>query len=84
MPVPAGLELKKGETPMADQYMMAIQELSLSGSVSLGRCSESTAYRWRREINARLSREKADWRVVLDMPSRTLESISALPRADQD
>lgn len=43
------------------QYM--IEELSLSGAVGVGNCSKSTLYRYVRQINERLERERYDWRV---------------------
>jgi len=61
-----------------DVYTEAIAELSLSGSISLGKCSRSTAYRWAREINQRLKFENCDWSVKLDLENRCLE-ISDVP-----
>lgn len=46
-----------------DNITMAIEELYLSGAISLGKCSRSTVYRWTKEINWRLEFEKCDWRV---------------------
>ena len=43
------------------QYM--IEELCLSGAVGAGKCSKSTLYRYVRQINERLERERYDWRV---------------------
>ena len=40
-----------------DMYAMAIEELVFDECVSLGRCSRSTAYRWERELNSRLSND---------------------------
>lgn len=60
-----------------DAYSTAIAELSLSGEISLGRCSKSTAYRWKKEINDRLSRENANWRVRLDVADRSLTAVPA-------
>lgn len=41
----------------------AVSELSLSGAISLGRCSTRTLYRWAKDINEYLEREHAEWRV---------------------
>lgn len=57
---------------MMDNFDYAIAELSLSGTIGLGRCSESTVYRWAREINARLEAEKYDWRVKADAKNRSI------------
>ncbi len=48
---------------MADRITLTIEELSISDSVSLGRASKSTLYRWAREINDRLENNQMDWRV---------------------
>ena len=56
-----------------DNYDNAIAELSLSGEISLGRCSVSTLYRWRRIINERLEFEHADWRVAAVVEGRILK-----------
>lgn len=46
--------------------IMAIEELALSGGISLGRCSRSTVYRWTKAINEYLDYSKYDWRVKAD------------------
>lgn len=46
-----------------NRYREAIEEIVMDGSVSLGRCSKSTAYRWAKEINEILEHEKYPWRV---------------------
>ena len=46
--------------------VMAIQELMLSGGISLGRCSRSTVYRWTKAINEYLESNEYDWRVKAD------------------
>lgn len=56
-----------------DGYDMAIAELSLSGAISLGKCSVSTLYRWRNKINERLERERADWRVEAEKDGRVIK-----------
>lgn len=62
---------------MSDNYTMAIQELALSGGISLGRVSRSTVYRWKREINDRLAAEKADWRVKANYKDNSLTAVPA-------
>lgn len=59
-----------------DKYGWAIEELALSGEVSLGNSSISTVYRWAREINRRLDREKYDWRVKVNDKARSLYQVS--------
>lgn len=46
--------------------IMAVEEIGFDGSVSLGRCSRSTVYRWTKAINEYLERNKYDWRVKAD------------------
>lgn len=62
-----------------DIYDAAIAELSLSGSVGLGRCSRSTAYRWARIINQRLLAAKCEWSVKLDLANRCIDVSDVLP-----
>ena len=58
--------------PEIDNYTMAIMELELSGTVSLGSCSKSTVYRWAKTINERLAYENCNWRVKADAKNRSL------------
>lgn len=53
---------------------LTVEELSLSGAVSLGRCSKSTAYRDVRRINDYLRANKYDWQVRL-----TIDKSNPLP-----
>ena len=46
--------------------IIAIEELYLSGAISLGRRSRSTVYRWTKAINEQLEFEKCNWRVKAD------------------
>lgn len=46
-----------------DNIMIAIEELCLSGAISLGKCSKSTVYRWTKAINEQLEFGKYNWRV---------------------
>lgn len=61
------------KTPPLD-IQLAIEELSLSGEVSLGRCSRSTAYRDVKRVNEFLHNNHYDWRVKL-----TVDKASAFP-----
>lgn len=45
---------------------MAVEEIGFDGSVSLGKCSRSTVYRWAKAMNEYLERNKYDWRVKAD------------------
>lgn len=60
---------------MLDNIGFAIEELALSGSISLGRCSRSTVYRWAKEINRRLEAGHCDWRVKVNTKDMSIESI---------
>lgn len=62
---------------MMDNYQFAIEELSLSGEISLGKCSERTVCRWAKEINARLTRESYSWRVKADAKTRIIQAVPA-------
>ena len=56
-------------------YRTAIEELALSGAVSLGRCSDSTIRRYKKVINEMLEHEKADWRVTADVKDKSLAAV---------
>lgn len=58
--------------------VMAVEELSLSGSISLGNCSASTLYRWGRDINEMLSAGNYDWRVQVNKNDMCLEVIDKI------
>ena len=60
------------------RYHSAVEEIGMDGSVSLGECSASTYYRWARECNEILEREKADWRVKA-VPKEKLLILVPLP-----
>lgn len=62
---------------MMDIYQFAIEELSLSGEISLGKCSKSTVYRWAKEINARLSRGNYSYRVKAAAKTRIIQAVPA-------
>lgn len=44
-----------------------IEELGLSGSVSLGKCCKQTLKNWLKDLNDILIHEKYEWRVVGSM-----------------
>ncbi len=54
---------------------MTIEELSLSRSVSLGKCSLRTLYRWRKALNWKLARENYGWRVQVNKETMCLEAV---------
>lgn len=43
---------------------MVIEELGLSGSISLGKCCKQTLKNWLKDLNDVLTHEKYEWRVV--------------------
>ncbi len=61
--------------PDIDNIAMTIEELALDGAVSLGRCSRSTLYRYRKEINRRLEAQHANWRVIAGVADRSLRVV---------
>lgn len=56
-------------------YSDTIEELAISKTVSLGHKSKGTAYRYAREINGILAREKADWHVHVNVKDRLLTAM---------
>lgn len=58
-----------------DEKQLAIEELAMSGEISLGNCSKSTLYRWRNEINDRLQISKYDWRVKANPKDNSLIAV---------
>lgn len=57
---------------------MAVEELSLSGSISFGKCSVRTLYRWGRDINKKLAAGNYDWRVQVNKEDMCLEVIDKI------
>ena len=57
---------------------MAVEELSLSGSISLGKCSVRTLYRWGGDINKKLAAGNYDWRVQVNKEDKCLEVIDKI------
>lgn len=51
-----------------------VEELAFSGSVAV-RCPESTMYRWVKEINEYLEREKYEWRVKANRKERSIDVV---------
>ena len=45
---------------------LAIEEIAISGAISLGKCSLRTLQRWCKDINRILETGKYDWRVYVD------------------
>lgn len=58
--------------------LMAVEELGLSGSISFGKCSVRTLYRWAGDINKKLSAENYDWRVQVNKVDMCLEVIDKI------
>lgn len=56
--------------------VLTVEELSLSGSVSLGKCSKSTVYRWCKAVNDYLEYNKYEWRVKADYKNRCLDVVN--------
>lgn len=52
---------------------LAIEEIGLSGSVSLGNCSVRTLQRWCKDINEILETRKYDWRICVDKDNMCLK-----------
>lgn len=57
------------------RYQWAIEELCLSGSISLGNCSAQTVYRWTRKISEILERGNYDWRVKPEVKTRSISVV---------
>lgn len=58
-----------------DNIGFVIEELSLSGAISLGNCSRSTVYRWAKEINKRLEAGHCEWRVKVNTNDMSIEQV---------
>lgn len=63
-----------------DNIVMAVEEIGMDGSVSLGKCSKSTLYRWRKAINEYLERNHFDWRVRADVKDMSLTLVGVEPQ----
>ena len=55
--------------------VLAVEELAISGKISLGRRSLSTVYRWKRAISDYLSREGYEWTVELNKNDKILYRV---------
>ena len=55
--------------------ILTVEEIAFDGSVSLGKCSKSTVYRWAKAINEYLERNKLDWRVKADYKNSCINRI---------
>lgn len=53
--------------------VMTVEELSMDGSVSLGKCSVRTLYRWCKTINEYLERNHFDWRAKANRKDMTID-----------
>lgn len=54
---------------------LAVEELSLSGGISLGRRSRSTVYRWTKAINEYLKDSKYEWSVRADYKNCCIDVV---------
>lgn len=50
---------------------MVVEELGMDGTISLGRCSRSTAHRDTKRVNEYLEKNNYDWRVKLVIDDST-------------
>lgn len=50
----------------------AVEEIYLSGCISLGKCHKDTLKRWEKAVNEYLENEKCDWRVKANYKDNTL------------
>ena len=57
-----------------DNLAIVVEELAFDGAVMVV-CSDSTMYRWVREINDYLERNKYEWRVKANRKERLIEVI---------
>ena len=48
---------------LSENMRMIIEEIGMDGVVGLGKCSSSTAYRYKKLINDHLAKNKCGWRV---------------------
>lgn len=53
----------------------AVEEIAISGTVSFGKCSRSTLYRYLRDINDYLTYNRFDWRVKADYENNCIYAI---------
>lgn len=58
-----------------DNIVLAVEEIGMDGSITLGRCSKSTLYRWRKAINEYLEKNHYDWRVKANAKDMSLTMI---------
>lgn len=55
--------------------IVAVEEIGFDGSISLGKCSRSTVYRWVKAMNEYLERNKYGWRVKADYKNCCINMI---------
>lgn len=54
---------------------LAVEELAISGDISLGKCSRSTVYRWTKAINEYLKVNKYEWSVKADYKNCCIDVV---------
>lgn len=58
-----------------NDIVLTVEEIGMDGSITLGRCSKSTLYRWRKTINEYLEKNHYDWRVKANAKDMSLTMI---------
>ena len=54
---------------------LAVEELAISGGISLGKRSRSTVYRWTKAINEYLKVNKYEWSVKADYKNCCIDVV---------
>lgn len=60
---------------MPRDIVNAVEEIYLSGSVSLGKCHKRTLKRWEKDINDYLERVECEWRVKANEEDYSLSIV---------
>ena len=55
--------------------ILAVEELAISGGISLGKYSRSTVYRWTKAINEYLKVNKYEWSVKADYKNCCIDVV---------
>lgn len=55
--------------------ILAVEELAISGGISLGKCSRNTVYRWTKAINKYLKVNKYEWSVKADYKNCCIDVV---------
>lgn len=58
-----------------DNIVLAVEKIGMDGSITLGRCSKSTLYRWCKAVNEYLEKNRFDWRVKANAKDMSLTMI---------